>query len=113
MEEIGFQNIYPITIDLDNFFRNAYVSKYYKDHNKNFIRIEELAGEIENSSNNEGIIYVAKSIYDKSLQSEYMAPEYEKCIQVGTALTDERLKDMDYLDSIGNNISEKTDSTVN
>lgn len=107
LEEIGFQDIYPITSVMDNYFRNAYVSKYYRENKKEFIRIEELAGEVQNDSNGDCIIYVAKSIYDRPLQSDYLTPEYEKRIQVGAALTEERLKDVDCLDSVGDHISEK------
>lgn len=108
LEEIGFSRIYPITSELDNFFRNAYVRKHYKENNKKFIRIEDFEGKAESKdSDSDAVIYVAKSIYDKPLQANYIAPEYEKCIQVGCALTEERLEDIDYFDSVGDNISEK------
>lgn len=108
LKEIGFFHIYPITIELDNFFRNAYVRKYYKENNREFVRIEDFEGkEASKDIDNVSVIYVAKSIYDKPLQSDYVEPSYEKCIQVGAALTEDRLEDIDYLDSVGDSISEK------
>lgn len=108
LEEMGFSEIYPITINVDNFFRNAYVEKYYKENNREFIRIEEYRGkEAIRDMDNDAVIYVAKSIYDKSLQSNYNTPAYEKYIQVGAALTEERLENINYVDSVGDNISEK------
>ena len=108
LEEIGFSNIYPITSELDNFFRNAYVRKYYKENNKDFARIGEFEAKvISRDMDNDAVIYVAKSIYDKPLRSNYSAPTYEEYIQVGAALTEERLDNINYLDSVGDNISEK------
>lgn len=108
LEEIGFSRIYPITSELDNFFRNAYVRKYYKENNKEFLRIEDIEGKaVSKGSVKDAVIYVAKSIYDKPLQSDYIAPSYEKCIQVGASLTEDRIDGVDYLDCVGDNISFK------
>ena len=108
LEKIGFSHIYLITSEMDNFFRNAYVRKYYKENNKEFVRIEDFKGKTTNKDIDKGaVIYVAKSIYDKPLQSDYVVPSYEKCIQVGAALTEERLENIDCLDSAGDSISEK------
>lgn len=52
-------------------------------------------------------IYMARSIYDKPLDTEYVCPPYEKPIQAGAALTELRL-DADILtDAVGDNISHK------
>ncbi len=52
-------------------------------------------------------IYVANSIYDKPLQSEYRLMEDEEILQVGAALTNKRLMPDILTDCEGDNISEK------
>lgn len=110
LQKIGFQSIIAINVEVDNFFRNAYVRKYYELHNMEFVKLDELSD--SNNGKNKSkdmnaVIYVAKSIYDRPLQSTYTAPDYEKCIQVGAALTEERLDNVEFIDSIGENISKK------
>lgn len=52
-------------------------------------------------------IYVANSIYDKPLKSEYCLNEDEMILQVGAALTDERLYEGVLTDCEGDNISNR------
>lgn len=54
-----------------------------------------------------GRIYVANSIYDKPLQSEYCLTADEVILQVGAALTDRRLFEGVITDCQGDNISNK------
>ena len=83
LKKRGMERIIPITVELDNAFRNAYVKKYYWQEHENFIKITDLC-----VHQSDAVIYSAKSVYDKTLQSKYNCPVYEKEIQVGAALTD-------------------------
>lgn len=135
LEQCGFHDIIPLTVDLDNFFRNQYVKKYFQDQGKTFIKMDELlAGSdsgkavniktacaydhewkeaLRDKDTNENAwidtarIYMAKSIYDKSLQTRVDIPSYMQPIQVGAALTEERLEDQILTDCTGDHISEK------
>lgn len=52
-------------------------------------------------------IYVASSIFDKPLQDRYTLIKEETLLQVGAALTEERISSEAVLDCEGENISEK------
>lgn len=108
--ELQFSEIVPITVDIDNYFRNEYVKKIYEKQKIKFIKIDDIFVDCCKSHQTGGI-YVAKSIYDKPLETEYQMPCYEKAIQVGAALTEKRLMDFSgrylLLDNVGDNISDK------
>lgn len=98
----GMRDIIPVTVEVDNFFRNEYVKKSYSLENRDFIKIINLSVHKVNA-----VIYMAKSIYDKPLQTQYRCPQYEKTIQAGALLTEERLSEDGLTDCVGYNISEK------
>lgn len=106
--QIGMKDIVPVTMDLDLNLRNRFLEKYYKERGERFDKIDQF--EINYNEKNKPQltcnIYVAKSIYDSALQSEYDLKEYEKEIQVGAALTEERISGITVLDNQGDNISE-------
>lgn len=102
LAEKGARRIIPVTVEVDNFFRNEYVKKYYAQENRPFIKMTDLSVQKENAS-----IYMVKSIFDKPLQTKYICPEYERAIQAGAALTDKRLSADTLTDSGGDNISLK------
>ncbi len=105
---IGFTQICPVTSQIDNFLRNAYVKAVFEAEGREFRKIEELPCAIDESGGElAACIYMAKSIYDKPLQAEYCRPYYEKAIQVGAELTEQRLPDCEYRDNVGDNISHK------
>lgn len=104
--ELGFQEIIPVTPELDNFLRNAYVKKAFGKMNRPFEKLFELPVNIPKETE-KACIYVAKSIYDKALLTKYSLEPYEMTIQVGAALTEVRLPDCSEFDNIGDNISEK------
>ncbi len=106
LEQKGMQCIIPVTVELDNFLRNEYVKKYYAQEQRSFVKISELSA-TSKVHNLNATIYMAKSIYDKPLQSNYVSPLYEKAIQVGTVLTNERLEPGILTDCEGDNISSK------
>ncbi len=104
----GMKNIIPVDVQLDLNIRNRYLKKYFKSLGREYIKLEQL--DIQNGmeliDDRTARIYVAGSIYDKSLQSPYKYEKYEKLIQLGAALSSERL-DTDCRDNSGDNISEK------
>lgn len=108
LAEIGFSHICPVTSQVDNFLRNAYVKSVFESEGREFRKIEDLPCAIDESDGEMGAcIYMAKSIYDKPLQAEYQKPDYEETIQVGASLTQLRLSDCTYMDNVGDNISHK------
>lgn len=103
---LGFHAIYPVTAELDSGIRKKYLKKYFKEKGRDFCLIDDM-GVTKNvfcTCQNAGI-YVAKSVYDKPLKQEYKSACYEKEIQVGAALTGERLGNDILTDSTGDNIS--------
>lgn len=109
LQKAGFQRIIPVSPAIDNEFRNAYVRHKYSREGRKFNKLEQLCvGEdCSIKKNQSACIYMAKSIYDNPLQSSYVRPDYEKPIQVGAALTSERLEPGILTDCEGDNISEK------
>lgn len=110
LRKIGFQNIIPVTVEVDNQLRNAYVEAVFAKENRIYQKIDKLQSEefLKKDKNKlNAHIYMAKSIYDKPLQSDYTCPAYEKPIQVGAALTSERLEPGILTDCEGENISDK------
>ena len=106
LKQKGSRIVIPVTVELDNFFRNEYVRKYYAQEQCRFVKIEELSAE-DKAQHINALIYVTKSIYDKPLQSDYVSPFYERTIQAGAALTSERLEADILTDCEGDNISSR------
>lgn len=106
------KEILPVDVDMDMKFRNAFIKKYYKSIGRVYNKISYYENEDNMISLNReykgytGCIYVASSSFDGELKEKYDKKEYEKVIQVGTALTDERIK-ADCYDNVGSNISDK------
>lgn len=109
LESIGMQHILPITVEIDNFFRNQYVKEYMESKRCSFVKIDDLSvhNKLKGCVNLKGTIYMAKSIFDKTMQSVYVAPIYERAIQVGAILAGERLNSNILTDCEGENISAK------
>lgn len=106
LKSAGFQRICPVTPELDSRLRNAYVRKYYADNGKNFLKLDELeATNRRNRKNTEKMVYVVRSVLDKTLQSEYRLASYEKEIQAGAALADRCLYPGIDRDDTGDHIS--------
>ena len=109
LQKIGMKDIRPITVDLDLQMRNAYLKKYYESIGRKFVKIDELSKknvEDEEFKTLQTCVYVAKSVFDKPLKDAYELEDYEREIQVGAALTTERLSKDILVDNIGENISE-------
>ncbi len=111
---MGAERLIPVSAEVDSALRNAYVQKVYRQEGREFAKIYELScGEAaltqgtEEGTSLRGCIYMAKSVYDRPLSVAYESPSYEKAIQVGAALTDQRLGPGILTDDTGENISAK------
>lgn len=103
----GIKAIIPVTVNLDMQLRNEYMRKFYEYNEKKFIKLKNLPLVSEQCKKKKAAcVYVATSIHDSMLQEKYSLKSYEKRIQVGSALTEERLENAEF-DCIGDNISEK------
>lgn len=110
LTDLGFDNVIPVSVDVDNCLRNAYVRKFFAKENREFVKLESIAGGTSQAvigNRPDACIYMAKSIYDKELETPYIIPKYEKPLQVGAALTDRRLGNDILTDDKGENISER------
>lgn len=107
LADLNVKNIIPVDVELDSRLRNEYVRRRFKEQGKSFEKLEEVPKmQMADSEPVRACIYVASSAFDKPLQHQSALKPYEKCIQVGTALTEKRLEDAVY-DCIGENISHK------
>lgn len=111
LKAIGFEKIYPLTVELDLKLRNDYLKQYFMNQGKSFVKLEDLKADRKKTEyrRKEGscTVYVAKSIYDQALQKPYTLAPYEREIQVGAALTEKRLYPGILTDNEGENISER------
>ena len=102
---LGFSDIRPVTVELDTKLRGGYIKRIFDKRNIPFRRIEEL--EADDLATTNARIYEVRSIYDKPLEKDaYIKQSYESSIQVGAALTDERLPECTFFDNEGDNISD-------
>lgn len=108
---MGMKDIRPITVELDMQLRNEYLKKYYASVGRPFVKIDDLQvnTDVDETECKEldARVYVAKSIYDRSLIEAYDLQEYEKEIQVGAALTEEKISADIITDDVGENISNR------
>ena len=113
---LGFSKIYPVTVELDLQLRNDFLKCYFTKQGRNFDKIDDFVGQADRDAGEEttrfeqdgsATVYVAKSVFDKALTVPYETAVYEKEIQVGAALTEERIADIICLDNVGDNISHK------
>ena len=121
LRAVGFTDIRPVTMQLDSDLRNAYLEKWYAGQGREFVRMDMLvedsvksvSAESKGISGNKAItfpsaaIYVSNSIFDGQLKDSYESLSEEKVIQVGTALTEERLSNASCFDDEGENISDR------
>lgn len=98
LSHMGMQEIIPVTPTLDMDLRNKFLEKYFAEQGKTFDKLGNLTSSV--------CIYVVRSIFDKQLeQSVYYLTAYEKEIQVGAELTEQRICSI--VDNMGENISVK------
>lgn len=115
LESFNIKNIIPVDVDLDTKLRNEYVRKKFLEIGKTFDKIYDNSLQIKSQDQlsvqsdqeyKDACVYVASSVFDKTLCREYILKPYEKYIQVGTVLTDKRIEGAVY-DCMGENISAK------
>lgn len=104
LRNVGFEKIYPVTVELDLRIRNEYLKKYFADSGEEFAKIENLENAGKDPS---AVVYVARSAYDRPLKAPYEPAFYEKEIQAGAVLTAERLEEGILTDAGGDNISDR------
>lgn len=113
--EIGFleANIIPVTVELDIKLRNEYVKKQYAEHGKKFLKFNDLyldsksKPDICDDVKMQTCIYQVSSVYDGALSDRYVPLKEEKTIQVGAALTEDRVYKNILTDNVGDNISKR------
>ena len=104
----GVEKIIPVDVNLDLEIRNQFLKKYYFDVGRVYTKIDDyvIPKDLKTREYDKAKVYVACSVFDKALQTPYGLGDYEKKIQVGTALTDVRLDNAVY-DNEGENISDR------
>lgn len=102
LEQLGFEKIYPVTVELDLRLRNAYMDKYFSSIGREFVKIDRLR---QSEKDRLAVIYVARSAFDRPLRRACPRKPYEKEIQAGAALTEIRLSEGILTDCQGENIS--------
>lgn len=133
LREKGFTNVIPVTPELDNELRNRFLSEYFKEKGKSFEKFEDLVNqesleiqdkledhksqeipekyeeqeELEDKKelihNKKCNIFIIRSVYDKTSANGLKANQTYVEIQVGAALTNERICEL--VDTNGDNIS--------
>ena len=94
---MGMKKVIPVTPELDCEFRNRFLEIYFSERGRGY---PKLVG-----SGDSACIYVVRSVFDKPLQKEYKLSGFQREMQVGAALTDQRICVM--ADDVGEHISDK------
>lgn len=106
LRNLGAERIFPVTAERDMELRNQFLRQYLADAGQEFVKIDDLmAVENRGGEKRSRAVYVVKSVFDSALLQEYVLAPYEKEIQVGAALTEERLSPGIVTDDAGENIS--------
>lgn len=109
LQNCGMKHIIPVDVKLDMSLRNKFLKKWFESLNRKYDIIYDFDPDEETSEYTEPLqttIYVANSVYDSELSTSYKLLDDEKTIQVGTALTDQRLA-VSFFDDRGDNISDR------
>lgn len=97
LQRMGMKNIIPVTPELDCELRNRFLEIYFAEREREYPKID--------ASKDSACIYVVRSVFDRPLQQTYKLSRFQREIQVGAALTDQRICRL--TDDIGEQISEK------
>ncbi|MCI9141238.1 MAG: DUF4422 domain-containing protein [Lachnospiraceae bacterium] len=100
---MGFGQIYPVTVEMDRKLRGAYLESYFKSAGREFRKIESLILRDGGVPKKPAAVYVVKSALDRPLQQEYTPLPWEKEIQAGACLAEEKICGI--ADDTGENIS--------
>lgn len=96
-EQMGMKEIIPVTPQLDMELRNRFLTLYYAEMGRRYEKFDSFS--------ESACIYVVRSVFDRPLQSAYPLSAYQREIQVGAALTKERICEL--TDDTGETISER------
>ncbi len=97
LRRMGMKKIIPVTPQLDMELRNRFLVLYYAEMGRSYDKFDSISGS--------ACIYVVRSVFDKPLQCAYQLSALQKEIQVGSALTEQRICEL--ADDTGENISER------
>lgn len=97
LRRMGMKSIIPVTPQLDMKLRNQFLTLYYEEKGRSFDKFDHIS--------ESACIYVVRSVMDAPLKQTYSLSAYQKEIQVGAALTEERICGL--TDDMGENISLK------
>lgn len=97
LHRMGMKNIIPVTPELDCELRNRFLELYFAEQEREYPKLD--------SQMDEACIYIARSVFDKPIQKEYKLSKFQREIQVGAALTDQRICRL--TDDTGEHISDK------
>ena len=104
LTSVGFEDIVPVTVELDMKLRNEYLDRYFTKLGRKFEKIGSF--DEEGKSDKKLTLYVVSSAFDQVLQEKHELKSFEKVIQVGCELTDNRIENAIY-DNTGDNISDR------
>lgn len=97
LKQMGMKEIIPVTPQLDMELRNRFLTLYYAEMGRSYDKFDNIS--------ESACIYVVRSVLDKPLQCNFQLSAFQKEIQVGAALTDERICGL--TDDTGENISDR------
>lgn len=107
LKELGFNQIIPVTVELDTELRNQYLKMLFKAKGLAFRKIcDYFSGNGKYSYLENVGIYVVSSAFDAVLNESFALRLFEKRIQVGCKLTEKRV-DASAFDDEGDSISDK------
>ncbi len=103
----GFTSVTSVTPQLDTELRNQYIRNLLEASGREFNKIYETEYPIskDNMTSSDTIVYIAKTVFDAPLQKSVNIKHYEGIIQVGCALTENRLAEALFYDDRGDGIS--------
>lgn len=104
LSECGFADIVPVTVDLDMKLRNEYLNMHFAESGRSFEKIDNFKA--KQHYDKKLSVYVVSSAFDQTLVQKHEFLPCEKVIQVGCALTDERLNGA-VADNTEDNISDR------
>lgn len=97
LRRMGMKKIIPVTPELDCELRNRFLEIYFAERGRVYPKLD--------ASGKYACIYVARSVLDRPLRKEYRLSGYQREIQVGAALTDQRICRL--TDDTGEQISDR------
>ena len=113
LHKAGFSNIILMTFESDLWseIRGNYYKEYIESKGKKYLTLEEELNTIElinrEVDRTKVSVYRACCHVDRSLKTDFSKYDWEKTIQVGRALTNETIPNVEITDNTGHNISIK------